>query len=487
MAIAIVASVLLAFAVFSVRGFAAVEAAGIPPGVAFTSGWEEESHYALWRVLHDQPLYADTARPPFASAYFNWLFYSGYAWLLRPAVALWGDACIPFTGRLITATFTLAGAGAFFLVVGRALTPQGRLPALGLATLVFLGPLSGWWAHTVRPDMGALMLETMGLAIVLLGARSRPWAAVLLGGLCFYGAWACKQTYVFGAGTAVLYLFSRRLPRHALVLSGGCGLLGHLTLALLGPTYQAAFRETTVANAYSLSLGLTNTSDMLLKTAPLWLLGWVGFLATIDADRPLAKDLRHCGLIGLGLTLPLLFIANCKLGASSYYYLPVLPMLGLVATGGLVHPRRPMLCLAGFALAGTLSLLLLSGRVGRLTLDEQADELAAIWQVWQNEAEPRFSHRTNLNLPWLNASSPPFVLAYNYQADRQAGRRFADDGIGGLISRGYFRSLLLPRDTGEVYDGGRLDRYRGGETMGNMRIFRLVEPTPGAPGSGPSP
>jgi len=62
-------------------------AAGIPPGVACTTGCEEASFNALWDVIHGAPLYPDPRRIPFASSYFNWLFYVGYAALIRPYVA----------------------------------------------------------------------------------------------------------------------------------------------------------------------------------------------------------------------------------------------------------------------------------------------------------------------------------------------------------------------------------------------------------------
>ena len=101
---AALACIVLSTAVFVRRGHAAIEAAAEPPGVAITSGYEAESFFALWRAVHGQPVYADVTRMPYASAYFNWFFYAGYAVPVGAAVKLGGDAAIiPLMGRLTTA------------------------------------------------------------------------------------------------------------------------------------------------------------------------------------------------------------------------------------------------------------------------------------------------------------------------------------------------------------------------------------------------
>ena len=50
--------------------------------------------------------------------------------------------------------------------------------AAAIAALTFLGPLVGWWAHTVRPDVWACALETSGLVIFLHLQRRNAWLAV---------------------------------------------------------------------------------------------------------------------------------------------------------------------------------------------------------------------------------------------------------------------------------------------------------------------
>ena len=89
---------------FLQRGRSAWQAAGVAPGVAITSGCEEESLFALWRAGHGQPVYLDTAHPPFAAAYFNWLFYATYSVPFRSTRPSADAADSIRESRLLTAT-----------------------------------------------------------------------------------------------------------------------------------------------------------------------------------------------------------------------------------------------------------------------------------------------------------------------------------------------------------------------------------------------
>ena len=471
-------------AVFVRRGHAAIRAAAAPPGVSLTSGYEAESFFALWRAIHHQPVYADVTRMPYASAYFNWFFYAGYAVPVGAAVRLGGDtAIIPLAGRFTTATGALAGVAALFWLLRRVLDGQ-NLIAAALATFVFFGPLVGWWSHTLRPDVWALAFETGAVLVLLLRHRSHPLGSTLVAGLLFYGAWSCKQTYFFGLGGAFFFLLWRRQWRPAALLAAVSVTLWISTFVLLGPGYREAFRGTVTTNVYYLALGFECLRDMLMKGAPLWLLLCGALLLRsksrpIASASPLARDALALGTLGLLVAAPLGFAASCKLGASTYYYFTTLLMLSLLATGLIATLACTRLVVAGLGLAAGLQALVLSGHAGKIDLTDQSRELAAVWSVWQRQPEPRFASYANLNLPWLNAGSPPLVIAFNYGLDRAAGRAFEHDGVGGLIATGYFRTLLLPSDTGTEYDGGSLRLYFRGETVADVTVYhRKPDPIP---------
>ena len=476
---AMAASILLSLVVFLTRGVNAWQAAAVAPGLAITSGYEEESIFAVWRAAHGQAMYADPTRLPFASSYFNWLFYASYAVPVKDAANGTDDTAFLRTSRLLTALGALLGTGCLFWLLRQAL-PHWPLAAGGVATYVFFGPLIGWWAHTVRPDVWALALETTALVVLLLTYRRRPFVAVLASCLLFYGAWSFKQTYFMGLGTAILFLAARRQWWLAILLGVGSAALWTTTFLTLGPAYQESFYATGTTNIFYLSRGFRNLRDLLPKTAPLWLLASACLVrrnpATGPADLPLAADIRLLGLLGLSLSLPLAFATSCKLGALSNYYFTSITMLALFSTGLIATREMPKLILLGFATAAGLQLLGLSGRIGKISLTAQSSALAATWNVWRPEPEPRFSAVTILNQPWLNPGSPPLVLAFNYPLDRRAGRPFEGGGVGGMITAGYFRALLLPAAVKDEYDGGSLKQYVRGDTIHGLTLFRRREP-----------
>lgn len=467
-----------ALAVAGCRSWSALAATRTMPGVAVTSGCEEESLHALWRATRRDAVYVDPLRLPYVDAYFNWLFYRSYAVVLAASGADGDPTKIPAVSRLFTTILALGGGITLSYALSKVL--GGRLLlGTGLAALVWLGPLMGWWIHTARPDAGALAFDSAGLAAVLLLHRTRPMAAALVGSAFFYAAWAFKQTYFLGLASSLLFLAARHQWKIVLVLIG-VSLSGWMaTFLFLGPVYRESFTNTTTTNVYDLSTGFANLRDMGVKTMPLIFLAAAGLLKRMtgspSSNTELAGDCRLLGGLGLMVTLPLGFAASCKLGSASYYFFPASIMLTLYAAGSFAphFPRR--LVLTAFALATLFQLTVLMRLAGRLDIHEQTTSLARVWEVWRVEPEPRFAHDRKLNLPWLNPRSPSLVLAFNYELQRAAGRTFEAGGVGGLISSGYFRSLLLPADADGGYDGASLHLYQRGESVGDLTLYRRIE------------
>lgn len=476
------ACVVLSTAVFVRRGAEAWQAAGVPPGTAETSGCEEESFFALWRAVHAQPVFTDSTRLPFSSAYFNWLFYAGYRWPLGAAVAAHGDAVIPRASRLTTAAGALAGTVWLAFCLG-ATARRWWLLAAAVSSFVFFGPLVGWWAHTARPDVWALAFETGGLAALVVLFARRPAAACAVALVCFYAAWACKPTFVFALTTSVLFLAWRRQWRWAAFLGVGSVAAWLLTLVAMGAEYRSALQATAVTNVFSWHTGAANLYDMVRKAAPLLLLAGLTLFPrhrAVDTGL-LVREAHTLGIIGVLVSLALAFLASCKVGAYSNYYFTLTLMLALVGFTAAVRTQAALPVALACGLAGLLQLACLTGVVGRISLQPAAAELAGRWRGWQQQPEPRFAADLRLNLPWLAPHSPPLVPGFNYHLERAAGRTFEAGGIGGMIEAGAFASLLLPGGTTDRYDSGHLLRYRAGVTVEGMRIFHRVENSASAP------
>lgn len=484
------ALVLVCFALIAtlaVRRFAAIhESAGVAPGTAQTTGCEEESFYAVWRAARGQEVYADTAKLPFASAYFNWLFYRTYGAAIKPVIDRQGDASLPFVGRIVTLGGALLGAGVLSWLFARILREQPvALRSLGvaLALCVYFGTLPGWWAFSVRPDLWALALEGCAVAAFLSLYRTRPTLATFVATAFFYAAWSFKQNFVGALGAMLIFLLVQRDWRRAALTSVISVTLWAATFYLLGPRYLEGIRSSTHADFF-LQQGFDLAKHAALKLLPLLVamplvIGALRTRRTEAAAPTLASDALLLGAIGAVLCLVLAFPSSCKGGAASNYYFAPLLMCSLVVCAALATSRS---LLWPAAIAAVLALTLaapFTGRFGTLSLRPSALELAQRWQAFQTAPEPRFSYDLRLMVPWLARNSPPIVLAFNYDWDRRHGRDFESGGIGGLLDQGYFASTLLP--VGRVpWDGSDLSRYTGAQQVGDMMLYRRKGTAPGA-------
>lgn len=464
-----VACLAVSLLVFGFRVHAVGRAAASPPGVAVTSGFEEESWFAMWRFAHGQPVFADPTRLPFAGTYFNWLFYGAYGGIARPAVAIAGDAAIPSAGRLLSGILALGAIGVFLWAFR---TLGDGLVTTAFAAFALLGPLVSWWALTVRPDIGALTFEALGVALVLRAMTDSRRAWFAAAGVAFFVAWSFKQSFVFSLVAAVGCLLVRRAWRDALRLGGVFAALAGAVLILGGTNYRSGIAHTAAVNDFYLAHGLNNVSDLLAKTAPLWILPAVLLLRWRSLGRT-AHSLSPAGSqlcwIGLATTAALGTTLSCKLGASTNYFFSALPFLVGLNVLGFGAVRSPVLKLSPFALALALQLLALTGLAGHVTLARQSAEVARLWSEWRAYPQPRFASLTIFNLPWISPDSPPLVLAYNYPLQRQAGVEFEHGGVGGMISRGELAALLLPENEAACFDGATLEHY-----VAEKRLFGFV-------------
>lgn len=470
--VCVVASLL----VFGLRADAVAAAARTVPGVAVTSGFEEESWFALWRFAHGQPVFADATRAPFAGAYFNWLFYGAYGCVATAAVDRLGDAAIPSAGRILTGLFALAGTVALATGLRRLGDPATNL---ALAAFAFTGPLVGWWSLTVRPDVAALVFEVLGLACFLraVGPARSVWLGAAAG--AFFAAWSFKQVYAFGFVATVACLAWRREWRSAALLAGLFAALLGASFLLGGPAYRAALLHTAAVNVFYPLHGLRTLGAAVAKTGPLWLVPvlllvrWRTLGRTAWALHPASAQLAW---VGFGATLATGTLLSCKLGASTNYFFSALPFLVVLNALGLRAAASVRLALLPLGLIAAVQLATAGGVVGSISLTAQAERLARLWTEWRAYPEPRFSSHTAFNLPWLSPQSPPLITAFNYWLQRRDGVAFEGAGIGGMIARGEFEALMLPVHQARGFDGSSMEHYVAEREVSGFVFLRKKSP-----------
>lgn len=467
-----------------------------------TSGVEYESLFAVWKKIQGLAVYTSRFEPPFSMALYNWAFYDFYGLAAGAALRLFslGDAWLPTVARLVTLVATAAGTAATYVVFARALEARdgtAKLLAAAFAVFVMTGPLVGFWAMTLASDIMALTLEISAVAIFMALYPAQRWRAVILAATAAYLAWSFKQSAVYASGTIGLFLLLRREWGPMFLFAGLMAGAWTATLLLGQPQYvkNVLFADYTLF--YSIQRLARNLGNLVVKSGPsLFLLAAlaVAVLRSGTLRRALWRNDRVVlGLAGcLTTSLVAIPISSQSGGAENYYFalsffLSLLALAGLCETmraGGPVPGTalRPVLAAGAFGW-GTLILsliLVFSGVTGVIDVRHQQEGLMKKKACLAGLPAPLFVHDPYLSLPWMVPNAVPFVLSYTYFRDRDAGKKFKDDGIGGLVRKRQFATIALaPGMPPDKLDGAPLDGYVARpETCAGMTILLRRDAAP---------
>ena len=371
-----------------------------------------------------------------------------------------------------------------------------------LAVLAFFNPLCGFWTITARPDMGAAMLELLGVALFLRYLRDGTLRWIVFAALALFGAWSFKQTSVDAlAGIAATLVGLRRGGALALLGAVWLGCVA-AALVLLGPDYRQQLCSGQLHAGFSAAWALHHLDFALLKMPLIAVAaGNLAGIWTRDRTTPASRT------VGLILIFALVFdlMASSKGGAGDYYFIPLgvwsALWVGLrmgtskedesfapssvarrsTATGrtlcayfgGGVECRELILPL-GVVVASMLILLdvavIFVGRAGVIDCRDPRQPYEHLAVYLAARPGPVFVEDTYGDLPWISPTAPHFVVAYNDEPDRRAGVAFERGGWRRLLAEGYFTTVVT--QTGSPYLSAALPpRYRFVRQEAGWRYF----------------
>jgi len=483
-----------------VRGYYAISF--FAPLQLVTSGAEYESLYVVWKYINGLTVYADHTKIPFAGTFYNWLYYSLYGEVTGGILEIFSldDAWLPTITRLITITGIIYGAwitANVFSQVSSVGNDFLKKTGLAFAALIFLGPLMGFFGIATQPDIWGFALDVTAIYLFLRFYEKRPLLGVVLFCLFAYMAWGFKQIFVFSTGTVGLFLLLRRDWRmlSILICLSWAGWGG--TLVLGTPQYIKtiiSFGGSTLA--FDSAQLIRNLSNFLIKIIPI-LLGLFGVLLAMFFNgrlKVLMIDVRnslttnkckpHIGLslIGTLVTGIIVLPASSKLGAAENYYFMLSFFLSLFLLSVMAWDQKliewpAMISVPfglGWLLQGLAICLVLSGSTGVISLRHANTFNSRVQSclVKKNLREPLFVANQYLSLPWMIQAKHHFVIQTNYRWDKPRGMKMEGGGIGGLIDKGYFGSIVI---VGSKFDGSNLQHYRNrNEKCGPYTIFDRI-------------
>jgi hypothetical protein len=458
----------------------------VTPYMLATTGYEWESIFSILNFVHHQAVYTDPHRIPFSVSYYNWAYYFFYGSITNVCLHLLhlDDIWIPTIGRLISLVFMFITGGIFWLA-SRDFIKAGPFACGPIAwawcIIAACSPLVGFWAITVRPDMGALALEVAGLYAILHYLRKQDQRLIVVAALLFYAAWSFKQSSVTMLTGSVLALLLLKRWRAFFTLSGIWWLLVVVTLFVGGPVYRENTLYSQLHLPMTISLGLVNALRAAGKNSLFFLSAAILIVSArqfrLLASRPIEAALALVVLSSCCFA----FITSSKNGANDNYYIPAAwaAMLAFALISERINlPARLMglaacslLIVCAVALIPTRRTYFYNYRDHDVTYRNLAVRLSRL-------PGPAFVTEPYPNLPWVQRYSPHFVIPDTYYFDRAAGIPLEDGGWEGLAAQGYFATLVFDEDfapSPSILQKYKLvDEYL--DRNGDFKFYRRIEP-----------
>lgn len=462
-----------------------------------TSGFEQESIFAIWKYINDRAVYTFTIEIPYTFSNFNWLYYTFYGALAGGALDLigLGDAWLPTVTRLITVLGAIIGVFVAYKIM-RDLSEDDAehhpdILAMGLAVLVFFGPLAGFWTITTRPDIWTTVIEaTLILGFVQIYpasvVKAALWALVL-----GYAAWAFKTVDITAAGGVGLFLLWRRDWLAAAILAFGTLGMWTLTYWLGTDAYQFSMLGAHQEIAFAIHQGTRNLANFGIKMLPILLpavlMVWL-VLRTRALRLRLAEDWQLQFLLIAALcSLSVSVLGSFKVGGAENYFFTPSMILALLVHKVWTSVRDESLIsdisakvltigfVLGWILTGTATASVIAGMNGVVSQRPMHDRVTQMQPCLAELPQPIFANDMNLSLPWITPSGENFLLSFYYHSDRAAGRSFEAGGIGGLIENGYFNTLVFEKPLVK-FDGASLDKYiLQSTTCGGWSVYHKTD------------
>jgi hypothetical protein len=447
-----------------------------------TSGWEAESLYSMWKYVNGMDIYTDKHAVPYAASVYNWLYYQFYGIIIRQTLSLFSLSAwwIPTIGRFITLAGVLVGCCVCYVSFRKMLTTKGSsitLIVLSFSLLVFIGPLVGFWGFTVRPDVWSFTLEVIGVFLFWKYYSQSKLKAVLFSAFALYCSWAFKQSGVSAVVAISLFLMLKKEFKP-------CSVFVVLMICFYGITFLLGDKEYFNTVLYhgereiSSEVAIKYLLMFARKSIPATITVCSSLVVILSCKKLrrgiLENDIFLFSVIFLLTTIIIVVPASMMEGAADNYYFIVIYSLSLMAVilvdriseyklNESEQGEKNLWAYFGFLIFGwtvhaVALMMVLTGHARVLSVYPKHCNTVRAQRFIERLPKPLFVDDKYLSLPWMNPSVPYVFTNWSYKKDRESGVLFKDGGIGGLIKRDHYKTLLLGGKVG-FFDGADLSEY----------------------------
>lgn len=431
-----------------------------------TGGLEGAGAFGIFKACSGESIYHDFTNST-VGFIFNFLFYDFYGLLLG---AIGSCDLTPLLGRGITLLFLAVFAVGLIIWFRRETSLFERL---SLALLV-ISPMMGWWALSLRPDVGGMVFFAAGIVALLAYLERSTVLNLLIVALFVFLAWSFKQPYLFIVPLIGLFLLLRNF-RHALLFAAvmAAGLIA--TLLLQPDSYLTHTVTLPSGHPVLLSVAIRNALQFITKAS-----GPLAGTAILIFLLPRSR-LRQPGnqflLAALAWSMVVLGAAASKVGAADNYYFPPFALLLIFLLHNIGHVRvrrRQAVLVVVSILTIVTNVVVLSGVRGRTSLDMSArTETLAVQKALEQAADPKLVWGELIALPWVSPQAETRILDQYidfYQTQSIPGVL----DITGRVKSGYYATIAMPASETRHLD---LSRYEiNGQYGANSIWIRKTGP-----------
>jgi len=444
-----------------------------------TTGDEFSNFFFIWKEIQGLTVYTSRFESPYVGNVYNWLFYTSYGAVISAVLSLFSlsDSWLPTVGRFMSFIAMVVGAVVAYTIYARVISAHDftkKLLCLVVAVFVTFGPLMGFWVITVRADLWAMTFEICGIAFFLACYPTRRITAVILLALFVYIAWSFKQGSIYSAGGAAVLLLARRDWKPLIVLAVSLPVAWAITFLVGSDVWSDTILFKGYLLFYSVEHSVRVITNFAVKIGPIlfFLLG-LTVVAVKSRERRLSLWRSDAFILAAGASICAVFLsipASVQTGSAENYFftlsfflsLMLMASLPILMQEGGVALKIPLW--AGSAGWGSLCVaigLVFFGIVGITDVSPQHERNMYMKNCTDTLPRPLFINHRYMGLPWMTPNNAHYVLSYIYEAERATGQAFEHGGIGGLIRKGHFASIVTPSpiSPSAKIDGATLENY----------------------------
>ena len=376
---------------------------------------------------------------------------------------------MPTLVRILTFIFTLVST--FFLIlIFHIKEKKLNFYLFFFASFILLGPLTGFFAISSRPDISALMFEVICIYYFLKNIDYLTTKKIFIISCLLYLGWACKQTHIITILSIPVFLIYKKNISSVVKLTLFLSSKIFLTIFIGGRQYIENITFINGPLEYSFSHFINGVFFFSLKTIPIFFLLFI-LLYSFQNRKVRNKyifdnDIQLFSLIGI-IFSTINFIQFFQTGSSvNYFYIPtiyisifIIPVFKKITNRKQFYNHYEKNFFSTSLLLQSLAILaILFGIKGTIT-PFYYDKVEQYAKCVKFVKGPVYTHHNYLRMPWITPSKNPIITTHWYEV-KNKNVNFKNTEIYQLIKKGFFETIILADSDLSAFDSSKYALYK---------------------------